>query len=142
MTVRAGLAAILGLLLLAAGGTGPAQAIEVISAQSAGLKVEINKGQLVRLDHPAETVFVADPTIADIQVKSPSLVYVFGKSVGETSLFAVDDRDQVLLNVSVRVVHDLTRLNAALRDLLPDSDIATQSVDGGLVVISSARKKS
>jgi pilus assembly protein CpaC len=134
MTVRAGLAAILGLLLLAAAGTGPAQAIEVISAQSAGLKVEINKGQLLRLDHPAETVFVADPTIADIQVKSPSLVYVFGKSVGETSLFAVDDRDQVLLNVSVRVVHDLTRLNAALRDLLPDSDIATQSVDGGLVV--------
>lgn len=141
MTMRAALTAFVGLLLLGAAAAAPARAVEVITPESAGLTLEINKGELVRLDRPAETVFIADPGIADIQVKSPTLVYVFGNRVGETSLFAVDSRDQVLLNVAVTVTHDLTRLNAALRDLLPDSSIAAQSVQGGLVLsgaVSSA----
>src|SRR6185369_12020096 len=57
------------------------------------LSIEINRGALVRLQVPADTVFVANPEIADIQVKSPRLIYVFAKRAGETVLYAVDAND-------------------------------------------------
>ena len=47
------------------------------------LPIEAKKGRLLRIKRPVATVFVADPTIADIQVKSPTLLYVFGKRAGE-----------------------------------------------------------
>lgn len=107
---------------------------EVMTAQGAPIQIELNKGTLVRLDRPAATVFIANPDIADIQVKSPSLVYVFAKKVGETTLFAVDGHEHVLLQSQVTVSHDLSRLNSALKTLLPDSDVTASSVDGGLVL--------
>ena len=112
----------------------PAAAKQVTASQGDMVQIEINKGVLVRLDRPAATVFVADPDIADIQVKSPSLIYVLAKKVGETTLFAVDDHERVLLDAPVTVVHDLSRLNIALRSLLPDSDVTARSVDGAIVL--------
>jgi hypothetical protein len=42
--------------------------VEVISPAGANIKMEVNKGRLVRLLRPASTVFIADPRIADVQV--------------------------------------------------------------------------
>src|SRR5262252_7002470 len=98
----------------------PAQAApKVIAPAGAALQIEVSKGRLIRLDQPANSVFVADPDIADVQVKSPSLVYVFGKAAGETTLYAVGDGDQVLLNATVVVHHNIARLQEAIRDLQP-----------------------
>ncbi len=74
--VRLALACVLGLGLTAGMATplGPAGAVEFVTSTGAALQLEINKGRLVRLDRPAGTVFIADPEIADIQVKSPRLV--------------------------------------------------------------------
>ena len=52
----------------------PAEALEVVPTVGAALQVEVNKGRLVRLDRPAQTVFIADPEVADIPVKSPKLL--------------------------------------------------------------------
>ena len=59
--------------------------------------LEIRKGQLIRLERPAAAVFVADPEVADVQAHSPTLVYVFGRRSGTTTLFAVDENEDVLL---------------------------------------------
>jgi len=130
--------AVFALLLLpqifAAAVAVPAVAKQVTASQGGVIQIEINKGVLVRLDRAAATVFVADPDIADIQVKSPRLIYVLAKNVGETTLFAVDDHERVLLDAPVTVVHDLSRLNIALRTLLPESDVMARSVDGAIVL--------
>lgn len=60
----------------------PADAAEVIGEGSKVISIEKDQGILIRLARPANTVFVANPEIADIQVKSPRLVYVFGKNPG------------------------------------------------------------
>ncbi|HLF59066.1 MAG TPA: type II and III secretion system protein family protein [Alphaproteobacteria bacterium] len=112
----------------------PAAAKAVMAAQGAPIEIELNKGTLVRLDHAAGTVFIADPEIADIQVKSPTLVYVFAKKVGETTLFAVDEHEHVLLDAPITVTHNLSRLDGALKSLLPDSNISVRSVEGAVVL--------
>src|SRR5262245_46927180 len=70
--------------------------------------LEAGKGTLIRLPRPASTVFVANPETADVQIKSPSLIYVTAKAPGQTSLYAVDAEDRMLLNAPVRVEHDLS----------------------------------
>ncbi len=62
---------------------GPAQANQIIRETAGTVNLEVSKGVLIRLDRPAHTIFVADPKVADIQVKSPRLVYVLGKRPGE-----------------------------------------------------------
>lgn len=112
----------------------PAAGVELITPATDTLSLEVNKGRLVRLDRPAATVFVANPAIADIQVKSPSLVYVMGLKPGDTTLFAVDERERVLANFSVTVAHNLSRLKTAIRALAPDAEISVASVEGAIVI--------
>ena len=111
-----------------------AGAAEVVTTGGRAIRIELNKGSLVRLDRPAHTVFVADPEICDIHVKSPSLVYLFAKKAGATSLFAVDAGERVLASFDITVTPDLTRLNAAVRSLYPDADISLSSVEDAIVI--------
>ncbi|MBV9202742.1 MAG: type II and III secretion system protein family protein [Alphaproteobacteria bacterium] len=109
-----------------------------IAAAGAPIILEVNKGTLIRLTAPAATVFIANPDIADVQVKSPSLIYISAKAPGETVIYAVDASDSVLLNSPVRVEHDLSRLRSSLRQLAPGERISADSVDGNLVLTGIA----
>jgi pilus assembly protein CpaC len=114
-----------------------------IPANGGRIVLEVNKGTLVRLSGPAATVFVANPDIADVQVKSPTLVYISAKAPGETVIYAVDAADSVLLNAPILVEHDLSRLRSSLRQLAPGERVSADSVDGNLVlngVVSDAGK--
>ncbi len=102
------------------------------------LNIEINRGALVRLSKAADTVFVANPDIADIQVKSTRMIYVFGKKAGETVLYAVDGDDNVLLNTRVRVTHNLAAFRTALRSAAPTSAIEVSTVGDSLVLSGDA----
>src|SRR5678816_4147645 len=53
----------------------PARASEVAPG-GPPLALEAGKGTLIRLPRPASTVFVANPDVADVQIKSPSLIYI------------------------------------------------------------------
>ena len=79
------------------------------------LVLEVHKGQLVRLERPAAAVFVADPELADVQAHSPTLVYVFGRRSGTTTLFAVDANERVLLRRELVVEHQLSGLQRVLQ---------------------------
>jgi pilus assembly protein CpaC len=106
----------------------------IVNTAGAPLTVEVGKGELVRLDHPVNSVFVADPDVADVQVKSATLVYVFGKSGGETTLYAVGDNDQVVLNRRVRVTYDVGRVEDAIHRMAPRSAVSVASIDDSLVL--------
>ena len=134
--VRLVLACVLGLGLTAGMATplGPAGAVEFVTSTGTVLQLEVNKGRLVRLDRPAGTVFIADPEIADIQVKSPTLVYLMGKKAGETTLYAVDEDENVLAGIAIRVTVNLSRLRDAIRALDPRGDVNVTSIDDTLVL--------
>ncbi|NJO67691.1 MAG: type II and III secretion system protein family protein [Rhodospirillales bacterium] len=106
----------------------------MIAGTGEAVTIEVNKGSLVRLNQPASTVFIADPEICDIQVKSPTLIYLIGKKTGQTTLFAVDEADNVLTNMDITVSHNLSQLNAAISSLYPQSDINVSSVEKSVVI--------
>jgi pilus assembly protein CpaC len=111
----------------------PARATAV-PPSGAPILLEAGKGTLIRLPRPAGTVFVANPDVADVQVKSPSLIYVTAKAPGQTALYAVDAEDRVLLNAPVRVEHDLSRIRQTLNTVAPGENVNVSSVDNSLVL--------
>jgi pilus assembly protein CpaC len=102
----------------------------VIGTSGQQLNVETSQGLLIRLDRPATNIFIANPAIADVQVKSASMVYVFGKEVGETSLYALDDSERVIYSSKVRVSQNLSRIEDGIRSLVPSASIKLESMDG------------
>ncbi len=107
---------------------------QVVPNGGVKITVAVNQGQLVRLSKPVSSVFIADPTIADVQVKSPMLVYVLGKAAGTTTLYAVTERDEVLLNAEVSVRYDANRVQQEIRDLVPRSTVTVSAVADSLVL--------
>ena len=98
------------------------------------INIELNEGQLVRLDKPAASVFITNPSVADINVRSAQLVYLFGRTPGKTTLFALDSDDNVIANMEIVVQHNLTRLQGALETLLPTAGVNVTSIDGGIIL--------
>ena len=109
----------------------------------APIVLEANKGALIRLPAPASTVFIANPSIADVTIKTPTVIYLSGQSPGETTIFALDAEDRVLLSSVVRVEHDLSRVHESLRAIAPGENVAVKSVGNSLelsgIVSSAAR---
>jgi pilus assembly protein CpaC len=111
----------------------------IISSNGQILTLGISKGIVLRLDRAAANVFVADPTIADIQVKSPTIIYLVGKAVGSTTLFALDKQDQVLISSRVEVHADTDGLQSAIDQLVPDSGIQVKAISDSVVLQGSLK---
>lgn len=111
------------------------RAASVIEAASgAGVTVSVGEGRLLRLDRPVASVFIANPEVADVQVQSPRTVYVLGKRTGRTSLFALDEEEEVIFGGQVEVTHDLAGLRRALDTMGDTRNVTLESIDGGLIL--------
>jgi len=132
------------LALCAPGFAGPASSGPSSLRQGAGsattdtvagaVSVEVGKGRLIHLARPAASVFIADPAVADVQVRSPRLVYLFGRSAGETSFFAIDRADREIASFPVTVRYDEALLARALADALPGRSIRASMANDALVL--------
>ncbi len=117
------------------GGSGTAiAAAKVLGPSGTQITVEVSEGRLIRLDRPAATVFIADQQVADVQIKTPRLIYIFGKAFGDTTLYAVDAQDRVLINRTVHVRPNLSRLRWNLKNLLPKEAITVRAVQDTIVL--------
>jgi pilus assembly protein CpaC len=114
--------------------TAPAQAVERVVSQTTSVAIEISKGELFKLDAPAATVFIADPDIADVQVMSATLIYIYGIRPGDTNLYAVGANDQVIANMAIHVVPNVSRLDQAIQQIAPDATVAVTAVQDSLVI--------
>jgi pilus assembly protein CpaC len=112
---------------------------QVVPTQQPTLSLEINKGTALKLPGPAATVFVAAPDIADVQVKSPGMIYVFAKKAGDTVLYAVDDQDRVLLNTIVHVTSPIGRMKASLDAIHPGNGVNFDNQGETIVLTGTVR---
>jgi pilus assembly protein CpaC len=124
-------------LVLASLWSAPALAQSSAAPLGGRMTVEMNQGRLIRLVTPATSVFIANPDIADLNVKSSRLVYIFGKSPGQTTLFAVDRNENVVANVQIVVEHNIGRLQENIDRLVPEGSVVASSVSGGIILSGS-----
>jgi pilus assembly protein CpaC len=110
------------------------KAAQVINSSGDILALTLNSGKLVQLDKPATSVFIGNPELADVQVQSPTIIYVFGKGTGSTNLFALDSKGRVLLNSPVTITHDVTSLNESLEKISAYGGLQARSTPTGIML--------
>jgi pilus assembly protein CpaC len=117
--------------------TPPVRASVIVKPTGAPITLDVSKGIIIRLDRPCSSVFIADPDIADVQLKSPTVLYIMGKGAGETTIYAVDQQDAVLLNSRVQVNQDVDRLERDIRQIDPSGRVRAKAVDDSIVLEGS-----
>jgi pilus assembly protein CpaC len=95
----------------------------------------LNKTRAVELDRAVRDVIIGNPDIADVVVRAPGQVYLIGRSVGETNVFLVDAKGNLVRKVDVVVHPDGDSVEAALRQLMPKERINAKGV-GDSVILS------
>jgi len=118
-TAMAALAIALGSVSASA----PAIAQPTSAKPAETLTLSKGTGTLVRLAEPMSDVFVANDTIADVQVRSSNQLYVFGKGAGETTVYATSKSGRVVYAANVRVGNNLSSVGEMLRAAMPDASI-------------------
>jgi len=87
------------------------------------LNLSQGTGSLVRLPAPMSDVFVANDSVADVQVRSATQLYVFGKSRGETTVYATTKSGKVVYAANVRVGNNISSLGEMLTLAMPEARI-------------------
>lgn len=128
--LTAHLLVLLSLILLAM--PGRAQVTVDTSGESI-LRLETGQGRIVRFEQATASVFVANPEVADVQVVSPGIIYLFAKSQGDTNLIALsnDERTQASMRLQVRDGSQVA--SQALRGIDDDSPIRLRMAGKQLV---------
>ena len=124
-----------------------ATAVKIVKARpSAGVQrpagdlyLSKGRGQLITLPAPVVDVFVSNPGVADVQIQSPTQLYLFGKEDGEASVYATTRSGQVVYSTNVRVSQNYGSLDAMLKLAMPDTDVRA-TLAGQVAVLTGTVK--
>src|SRR6185295_9262822 len=103
--------------------TAPAVAQPTAARPSESLNLSQGTGTMVRLSDPMSDVFVADDSVADVQVRSPNQLYIFGKKGGETTVYATSKSGHVVYAANVRVGNNYSSVGEMLHLAMPEASI-------------------
>lgn len=115
--------------------TAPAPAMaQPASAPANELTLSVGTGQLVRLNGAMTDLFVANDAIADVQVRSPTQLYVFGKAAGNTTVYATDRAGRVVYSANVRVGQNLGSVGELLQVAMPEASIQATTLNNTVLL--------
>lgn len=102
------------------------------------LTIGIGKSIVIDLPRDIKDVLVADPKVANAVVRSTQRAYIIGASVGQTNIVFFDSAGQQIAAYDIAVTRDLNGLRAALKQMLPNSDIRIEGLGDGVVLSGTA----
>ncbi|GAA0686597.1 type II and III secretion system protein family protein [Halomonas titanicae] len=102
------------------------------------MTLETGQGRILRFDHDVASVFVANPEVADVQVVSSGVIYLFGKQAGDTNLIALGADEQSQASLRLQIRDDSALASQALRDIDGDSQIHLRMAGNQLVAEGSS----
>src|SRR5712672_1166547 len=102
------------------------------------LSLGIGKSIVIDLPRDIKDVLVADPKIANAVVRSAQRAYIIGAAVGQTNIVFFDAAGQQIAAYDIAVKRDLNGVRAALKQILPNSDIQIDGLGDGVVLSGSA----
>lgn len=101
------------------------------------LTLSIGRGELISLPSKITDVFVADDSIADVQVQNARQLYVFGKAGGETTIYASNASGEVIYSATIRVGSNIDTIDQMLTLAMPDAKINVATVNGLVLLTGS-----
>jgi pilus assembly protein CpaC len=121
------LSAACAVLPLASLPAAPASA-QTVMRPAQDIVLSIGRGQLVTVPGSMTDVFVANDNVADVQVKSARQLYVFGKSGGETTLYASNSAGDVVWSANIRVGSNIDSVDQMLALAMPEARVSVATM--------------
>lgn len=112
----------------------PAQAQSIAPAQD--LVLSIGRGELVTVPGNMADIFVANESVADVQVKSQRQLYVFGLSGGETTIYASNAAGDIIWSANVRVGSNIDSVDQMLSLAMPEANISVATMGSNTVLLT------
>jgi len=97
----------------------------------------INKTLELRLPSAVRDVIVGSPKIADVVVRSPTQLFLVGKSIGDTNVFLLDVDGKIIERFEITVHPDTESVQASLSSLLPGEAIEVTGAGDSIVLSGS-----
>ncbi|WP_420607806.1 type II and III secretion system protein family protein [Novosphingopyxis sp.] len=92
--------------------------------------LSVGRGEQVNLPSSITDVFVADPSIADVQVTNPRQLYLFGKATGETTFYATNAAGKTVYSAIIRTGRNIETIDQMLQLAMPEATLQTNSLNG------------
>ena len=105
-----------------------------VSRPADAIVLSIGRGQLVTIPGRMSDVFVADDKIADVQVRSANQLYVFGKSGGETTVYASNAAGQTVWSANVRVGSNIDSIDQMLGLAMPEAKVSVATMNNTVLL--------
>ncbi|MFV0645261.1 MAG: type II and III secretion system protein family protein [Sphingomonadaceae bacterium] len=103
---------------------------------SQDIVISIGRGELVNVPGAMADVFVANDDVADVQVKSQRQLYVFGKSGGETTVYASNAAGDVIWSANVRVGSNIDSIDQMLALAMPAAKVSVATMGTNTVLLT------
>ncbi len=100
----------------------PVAAQETI-APNRNINLSIGRGELINVPGNMADVFIANDGIADVQIKSESQLYLFGKSGGMTTVYASNKAGAIIWSANVRVGSNIDSVDQMLSLAMPEAKV-------------------
>ncbi len=98
--------------------------------------LSIGRGELVTVPGTMADVFVANDAVADVQVKSQRQLYVFGKAGGETTIYASNQRGDIIFSANIRVGSNIGSVDQMLALAMPDAKVSVSTMGTNTVLLT------
>ncbi len=99
--------------------------------------VDKSAGVLIKMPRPVVNLFVADPNIAAVRPASPTTMFVFGKTLGQTDIVGTDQDGNRIAQYTVTVNasnYVNARLQGEAQQVAPGSSVSVESEANGVIL--------
>jgi pilus assembly protein CpaC len=117
----------------------PAKPATPAAGQTAGkaIVMSVGRGQQVNLASPVTDVVVANPSVADVDVRSSKQLYILAKGPGETTVYATDAAGRTVYSATIRVGTNMDSIDQMLLMAMPEADIKVATMNGVVLLTGS-----
>ena len=103
---------------------------------SQDIVLSIGRGELVNVPGTMADVFISNENVADVQVKSQRQLYLFGKSGGETTVYASNAAGDIIWSANVRVGSNIGSIDQMLALAMPEAKINVATMGSNVVLLT------
>ena len=103
---------------------------------SQDIVLSIGRGELVNVPGTMTDVFISNDNVADVQVKSQRQLYLFGKSGGETTVYASNAAGDIIWSANVRVGSNIGSIDQMLALAMPEAQINVATMGTNTVLLT------
>ncbi len=97
--------------------------------------LSVGEGQMINLPRNVASVWTSNPEIADVYVNGSKQINVFGKAFGQATIIATGADGSVVFGAAVTVSSNISNINEALHQAMPDSNITVTTI-GQMAVLN------